>query len=508
MSAVQRTDEAAGRVEAAASSSDSKITTAVPAIVTTINRLQAEILKAGTLEEARAKARELDKALGTITDGYSELYRAASDVSELASPFLRGEKPQFPSKREGVQARKQAMEAVRELDTVRQRVSGDVVEREVTVTPNYLPEVQGISASLKKLSGSLHALMTDALNPDKQADIESLKSQLADHRGQFEELGAHAASLQEPVSDKAVALDKFIEDTRDHTAKIAIARAVCDWELARIDIFANALANLDALQQNIAGLNQDVEDLKSYLRENPYKDVDPVKLAIRAILDNPGERTLKAVEEDIAALIAQYPESAPGAIVEALSTQLKEAPETKISDAADNIRAVLAKLPESAIDKATRDFAAIVRKYNEYKGLAEEHRDAAEAAIASIIKMLGDAEKDLIADVNKIPFHDPDVQSLAEKEMKQEIARMQSERESLLSTLRQKWKVITDQLTNNSRDHLLYEVNREGYAIFVNRGQPPKDFTFNMWGFGWNPEQYVKAMAPKKDEGAASSSSQ
>ena len=344
--------------------------------------------------------------------------------------------------------------------------------------------------------------MTEALNPSKEADIENLKRQLAELRESFQDLGSQAKALEKPVAEKAAALDIFIEQTREHTGEIAIQKALCSWEITRINLFTNVMSKLMELQQLMAGLKNESEDLKTYLRANPYTAADPVKLSVSKILEAPGERTLKAVEKELRELVEQYPDTAASGPKETLVSLLNGKPETKISEAAAEIKAVLSKLPESPVDNASRDFAKIQRIYNEGKAKAEQYRSDAEKAIKDLQQLIEQAEKDLVATVNKVPFHDSAVKEQIIKQMEEAISRMQGERKTMLFKLQETWKAITEQFSSESRNHLFLEVNRLGYAIFEYEGSLPYVTTFRLTSL---VDLHVKPLAPKKGAEASSS---
>ena len=179
---------------------------AVPAVIEDINHLQAQILRARTAESAHKTGQELGERLRELTELFTKLFDSANEVSRLASPFFnkeKGAKGPWDSERAERQARKEAIQALRGLDQVmKEDVAKRVVHPEVTVTPNYLPSIQGLSGSLRDLSSSLHGLMTEALNPSKEADIENLKRQLAELRESFQDLGSQAKALEKPVAEK------------------------------------------------------------------------------------------------------------------------------------------------------------------------------------------------------------------------------------------------------------------------------------------------------------------
>ncbi|CCB91543.1 putative uncharacterized protein [Waddlia chondrophila 2032/99] len=473
-----------------------RLSEGIPGVVQEIDQLHSAVLKAHTIEKVRILELQLGERIRELSELFTQLFDTANEVSKLALPLFNKNKGRKGAWQTEAEARKKAIEAHKELDALlKKQVSYRLALSEVTVTPNYLPQVQDLSSSLIELSNSLQELMTEALNPSQQPDIEKIKLQLAEKRERFEELGAQVEGLEDPVARKAIALDKHIEETREHTGMIAINKAVCKWGLTRINIFVDILSNIVDLQKKMAGLSRDAENLKTYLRENPYTSADPVKLCIRAILNDPGERTLKAVEKEMKELLAQYPETISSGAKKALLSILDEKPETKITEARDLIEAVVKKLPDSPIDNATRDFAAIVRVYNESKSQAEAYREVTEKAIDDLSKLIENEEKNLIATIKGIPFHDPSVLNQISKQMEEAISRMQGERKTLLYKLKETWKAITEQLSTEQKGQLLYEINRLGYAIHENHGALPRDFTYGrLWSIN-NP--YVESMATK-----------
>lgn len=475
---------------------------AVPKVVESIDRLHTAILSTQKIGTAHAREKELRDQVRHLTDLFMTLQKVAGDVASSASPFFersKGKQGPWDTKAAEQHARREAMAKLRELDRVlKEQVATEVTYPEVSVTPNFLPRIEGLSAELRELSGSLQSVMTDALDPSKKTDVDQLKKHLESHRSQFQDLGAQAGNLKEPVSNRAVALDKFIEDTREHMATIWISKAVCDWQLARIDIFANCYSNLEALQQTMAGVTQENENLKTFLRENPFKPVDLIKLKFDQIMDEPGDRTIKDIAADISALIEQYPDTAPAAAKDTLRELLAGKPETKITEAKGQILAVLGKLPQSPVDEAKRQFDSVRRRYNECKAHAEEYRAAAEKGIKDLEGMLEKGEKKLISSIEEIPFHDEEVKVRVIKQMSASISEIQGQRETLLYKLKELWKQVHDQFTSDTKDHLFYEINREGYAIFVNGGGVPRDTTY---GYFWSvPNRYVTALSVEESK--------
>lgn len=475
---------------------------AVPAVIENINSLQSKLLMAKTPEAAHKIGQELGDRVRELTGLFTRLHEAAEEVSKVVGPFINkntgSKKGPWDSEKMAKGARKEALKSLKTLDHVmKHEMEKRIVRPEISVTPDYLPAVQGLSGSLGELSLSLNSLMNEAMNPSKEANIDELKLRLVEHRERFTDLGLQAKALEKPVADKAFALDKFIEETREHAGTIAINNALCDWEIMHIDLFAEVFNKLKLLQDQLAGLSSRTEDLKAWLRNNIYTSSDPVKLSFRSILENPGERTLKAVETEIRALIAEYPETALSEPKENLISLLEKNPETKISEAKGSIRAVLSKLPDSPVDTALRDFAEIVRIYEEAKSKAENYREIAEKAIDDLGRLIDEQEEGLIAKVKELPFHDPEVEIKVLKQMEEAISIMQGERKKMLYKLDEKWSAITNQFTNNLKNCSLYEINRLGYSVFENGGSIPKDSTY---GYFWNvAKPYVKPMATKED---------
>lgn len=474
---------------------------AVPKVVASIDQLHSAILATQKITVAHSRERELRNQVRLLTDLFTTLHKVAGDVTKSAAPFFETGKANGPWNSKGAQqqARQEAMEKLKELDRVlREQVDAQVTFPEVSVTPNFLPRVESLSSELKKLSGSLQGVMSSALDPRKKTDVAALKDQLEAHRSQFEDLGAQAGNLKEPVSQRADALDKFIEDTRENMATIWISKAVCDWQLARIDIFANCYSNLEELQQTIAGVTQENEDLKTFLRKNPFTPLDTIKLKFEQILQEPGESSIKEIASDINALLDLYPESASSKAKDSLKELLAGKPETKISAATDRIKAVLAKLPQSPVDEAKRHFDSVRRRYNECKELAEQYRPAAEKAIKDLEVMLAKGEKILLSSIEEIPFHDDEVRSNVLKQMQSSISEIQGQRETLLYKIRELWSQIHSQFTVDSYDHLFYEINREGYAIFEYGGRVPRDTTY---GYFWSvSNRYVTALTVEENK--------
>ena len=482
-----------------------KLPGAVPNVIGKINELHGLILATQKISTAHARERELGDQVRQLTALFTTLHHVAEEVAKSATPFFdksRGQKGPWDSKVQEKQARLNAMSAIKELDRVlKEQVSAEVSFPAVSVTPNFLPRVEGLSSELDDLSQSLQSVMADALNPSKPTDVLALKKLLTDYRVQFEELGSQAQNLKEPVSKRADALDKFIEDTRMHMATTWISKTICDWQLARIDIFANCFTNLEALQQTMAGVTQENENLKQFLRENTFKPVDHIKLKFDKILQESGDLTIKEISSDITVLLELYPDTAPALQKNTLKELLAGKPETKVSDASLQIKSVLAKLAQSSVDEAKRQFDSVKRRYDECKALTEQYRPEAERTIKDLDAMIGKAEKTLVNSIEEIPFHYESVRDEVLKQMRSSIGDIQGQRKTLLYKLKDLWKQIHDQFTTDRYDHLFYEINRQGYAIFENSGNVPRDTTYGMMGFGWYvANRYVTALATEETQ--------
>jgi hypothetical protein len=475
----------------------------IPDFVAQISKLHAAVLATQNIKVAHRREKELMEQVRILTEQFSDLYEKAYQVTQATAPFFDEKEQQGPwSGKKPDKAQKEvAMAAIHELDhVIREKIGSGITNPGVTITPNFLPSVEGLAAELNGLRKSLHDVMTEALNPEQPIDVAQLKIILEEKRLQFEDLRSQASNLKDPVSQRAESLDHFIENTRQNMATIWISKVVCDWELARIDLFSNIFSNLESLQQRLAGLSQEAENLKNYLRLNSFKPIDTIKIKFDKILSEPGDSTIKSISLELQGLLAEYPESAPSSYSDTLSQLLVGKPDAKVADCKEQIQAVLSRLPTSSLNEAKRQFTASQRKYADCLKLAGEYRAGAEKSIRDLQKMIDEQEKSLVASIMEIPFHSEAVRGDVIKLMKLSLSSIQGERETLLYKLTDLWKNISNQLTVDSYDHLFYEFNRIGYSIFENYGSIPKDTTYNVWGMGWSvAKKYVSSLSSIED---------
>lgn len=479
---------------------------AAPKIIDEINHLiQQQNLAAenrGDKQEI-ANTSNLQSRITALTSMYTELHHSSYEVTKSAEVILaqpnQSSKSQKNSKKNKNPAQLELRDKIIGLSrTLNTQSNTEATSPQFSVTPNFLPSINVLSSKLETLNGSLNTVINNALDPEKTTDIEQLKTQLETHRNEFTSLGNQASKLWTPVNDRSKALDDFVEETKKQMATLWILKAVCDWKLDRIDIFANNHSNLEKLQKEIAGVTQKNENLKTYLRENPFNSLDLIKLKFDQVMVESGDRMIKEIKPDLEALLSEYPGEAPASVKEALRELLAGKPETKIADAKKQIQGVLEKLPQSPVDEAKLKFKSLQKGYNDCKSQAESYQDESIRSIKGLEKKLQEAEKTLVSAVEGISFNYEEVKSSVLKEMKTSISGIQGERETLHYNLNELWTKIHNQFTSNTPPHLFYGVNRMGYSIFEYNGKIPYDKTY---GISWSVKNpYVTALSINDSE--------
>lgn len=348
-------------------------------------------------------------------------------------------------------------------------------------------KTEELAKNLNALSMSLKELMEEALKPDTKVTPENLKSRLELETSKYKKLTANFKELETTIKEKhlkemeaqvktynetiaCIPEDhiksianfekvtendikqrlenrKNVNDSRiiehDRLAKdlsnIQISKEAIEWQLLRIEIFANIYTEVKTLYDGLSKLEGDIEAIKQLLR-----DQRPVKY-------NAGLVALEAF--------------------------LKEINE--------------------------KDFALVINCYNKHSEKGKNLRKNSEETIKALTDQINNAGNTLKKCLKNIHVYNDSVKNEINEFSESTIQFIQNERDSALSSVKNVWNFTFQKLNVKDNQYsLTYEINRLGYIINENKGLIPYDMTYSSWNpVGWYPKDYViSPFVPKKEE--------